>query len=230
MADQTSNPAATPTKDSPFPASSTSLLPFKQQLITALGIPTSLTGTGDVSLQVAYQKYKAFLVAFDTYEEMVKEKTWTLERTTKANIIELFVSKSFFHSHYKRWFSKVADYEEMALWLSEKEDRMCDINLWGVKKEAYTFTDLATWLQNGGTLEVESDGDYRDKGSKGKKGKGLKKENTKVQEKRKEKGKERKLEKTKEKEKGKVKGKEKRKERGSEKESHKKRKNSKSSK
>ncbi|KAF8220292.1 hypothetical protein L208DRAFT_1129721, partial [Tricholoma matsutake] len=83
---------------------------------------------------------------------------------TKTNIIELFVSKSFFHFHYKHYFPKVAKHDEMVSWLSEDEDRLCDVDLWGIKKEAYTFMDLAAWLQNGGTLEVESDGDYKDKG------------------------------------------------------------------
>ncbi|KAF8237576.1 hypothetical protein L208DRAFT_1213568, partial [Tricholoma matsutake] len=105
----------------------------KQQLITILGIPSSLAGTGDVSLQIAYQKYKAFLTVFQTYEEMVKAKTWTIQQPTKTNIIELFVSKSFFHSHYKCYFPKVAEHDEMVLWLSEDEDRLCDVDLWGIK-------------------------------------------------------------------------------------------------
>jgi hypothetical protein len=170
---------------------STSISPFKHQLITLLGIPAHLTGTGDVSLPLAYQKYRAFLIAFQTYEDMVMAKTWTIERPTKANIIELFVSKSFFHSHYKRYFPKVAQYGDMVAWLNEDEGRMCGIDLWGVKKDAYTFTDLAIWLQNGGTLEIESDYVEDDKKSKRTKGKEKRKEKVKVQDRRKEKSKER---------------------------------------
>ncbi|KAF8235899.1 hypothetical protein L208DRAFT_1534882, partial [Tricholoma matsutake] len=48
---------------------------------------------------------------------------------TKTNIIELFVSKSFFHSHYKCYFPKVAEHDEMVSWLSEDEYRLCDVNL-----------------------------------------------------------------------------------------------------
>jgi len=58
-------------------ASAISITPIKDQLITLLGIPTRLTGSGDVSLQLAYQKYIAFLVALQYYEKMVKAKTWT---------------------------------------------------------------------------------------------------------------------------------------------------------
>jgi hypothetical protein len=68
---------------------------------------------------------------------------------------------------------------------------MMDIDLWGVKKDEYNFGDLAMWLQNGGTLYIESDGDYQDRKGKGRKGKGKRKEQVDVQDKRKEKGKER---------------------------------------
>src|ERR1700676_1763758 len=118
---------------------------FKSHLITLLGIPASLTRTGDVTIQLAYQKYKGFLTAFQTYEEMMKAKTWTSTRPTKTDIIELFVSKSFFHSHYKRYFLKVAEHDDMVAWLDDDEDRMNDLDLWGLKKETYTFTDLAAW-------------------------------------------------------------------------------------
>ena len=179
-------------------SSSTPLLvsPYKHELIALLGIPPRLTGTGDVSLSLAYQKYRAFLIAFQTYEDMVKTDTWTIARLTKTNIIELFVSKSFFHSHYKRYFPKVAEHEDMMGWLNEDEDRVCDIDVWGIKKNVYTFTDLALWLENGGTLEVE-DQDYDGKKKKATKGKEKRKEKVKVQEKRKDKGKEREHEKEK---------------------------------
>jgi hypothetical protein len=82
-----------------------------------------LIGTGDVSLQLAYQKYTAFLLTFQTYEEMVRSKTWTAAlQPTKTNIIELFVSKSYFHSHYKRYFPRVAEYVDMVAWLNEDDD------------------------------------------------------------------------------------------------------------
>ena len=131
---------------------------------------------------------------------MVKVKTWTIARPPKTNIIELFVSKSFFHSHYKRYFPKVAEHEEMVAWLNEDEDRQCDMDVWGVKKNVYTFTDLALWLENGGTLEVESTEDHDERG-KSTKGKEKRKEKVEMQEKQKDRGKGRKLEKEKEKEK-----------------------------
>jgi hypothetical protein len=170
-------------------------------MISLLGIPTHLTGSGDVSLPIAYQKYKAFLAATQTCNQMVRDNSWTLKRPTRVDLIEIFVSKSYYHSHYKAHFPKVTDHPDMVAWLEGQEDRLSNLDLWGIKKVNYTFTDLAMWLANGGTLEVEDD-DYVDqkqtKKSKGK-GKGKEKEKEKDKEKRKEKGMERKTEKEKDK-------------------------------
>lgn len=89
----------------------------------------------------------------------------------------------------------------MVMWLNEDDDRMPDIDLWGIKKAEYNFGDLAMWLRNGGLLDVESDGGFKDEKTKGRKGKDKGKEQAKVQEKRKEKRKDHVQEKEKEKEK-----------------------------
>lgn len=46
------------------PSMASSQASFKEELISFLCILTHLTGTGEVSLQIAYHKYKAFLIAF----------------------------------------------------------------------------------------------------------------------------------------------------------------------
>ena len=53
--------------------------PFKSQLIDLLNVPAHLTGSGDMPLQVAYQKCKAFLVACSTLDDMVAGRTWTIK-------------------------------------------------------------------------------------------------------------------------------------------------------
>ena len=58
------------TASAPVTASTSAVDP-KSQLIDLLGIPGHLTGPGDVTLQVAYQKYKAFLVACQTLDDKV---------------------------------------------------------------------------------------------------------------------------------------------------------------
>ena len=90
----------TPHISTPESSSKPSANSFKSQLITLLGIDSKLTGSADILLPVAYQKYRAFLTASQTLEAMVANDTWTIKRPTKSDLIELFVSKSFFHSHY----------------------------------------------------------------------------------------------------------------------------------
>jgi hypothetical protein len=120
-----------------------------------LNIPVELVGSGDVTLRVAYQKYCAYLAATQKLERMIADKTWLVKKPTKTDLIELFVSKSFFHSHYRRFFSKVAEYPEMVAWLENSEDQLDDVDLWGLEKTLYVFKDLDVWLQNGGSLEKE---------------------------------------------------------------------------
>jgi hypothetical protein len=166
---------------------------FKSQLVDLLGIPTHLVGSGDVPLPVAYQKYKAFLVACLTLDNKVAEGKWTVKRPSQTDLIELFVSKSFFHSHYPKHFSKVADYPEMVAWL-DGDSESADIDVWGVQKVNYTFSDLSVWLENGGRWESDSEDESKVKRGKGKgKEKGLRKGKGKEKELDKGKGREKDL-------------------------------------
>ena len=51
----------------------------KAQLIDLLGIEAHLTGSAEVSLPLAYQKYKAFLLARQTLKNMVENRTWPIK-------------------------------------------------------------------------------------------------------------------------------------------------------
>ena len=107
---------------------------------------------------------------------MVADRTWVGRKPSKTNIIEIFVSKSFFHLYYTQSFPKVAKYPKMVAWLEGKEDQAVD-NLWGVEKPVYVFKNLDFWLANGGTLEVETEEEATSK--KGKRSKKSKKEKEK---------------------------------------------------
>ncbi|KAF8232276.1 hypothetical protein L208DRAFT_1273084, partial [Tricholoma matsutake] len=67
-----------------------------------------------------------------------------------ADIIQLFVSKSFFHSHYKKFFSKVLNYPDLVDWLEGNPGAPSDEDLWGEKKASYMFKDLETFLEEHG--------------------------------------------------------------------------------
>jgi hypothetical protein len=179
------------TASAPVTASTSAVDP-KSQLIDLLGIPGHLAGPGDVALPVAYQKYKAFLVACQTLDNKVTNKSWPIKRPTQSELIDLFVSKSFYHSHYRPLFPKVVDYPEMKAWL-EGESESADVDVWGVKKVNYSFSDLKAWLENGGTLALDDEDEEFEKYKMVKRGKG--KGRGKDLEKRKGKGKEKEKEK-----------------------------------
>jgi hypothetical protein len=108
-----------PTTASTSAVASTPAVDFKSQLI---GIPVHLTGSSEVSLSVAYQKYKAFLVACSTLDELTGKGAWLIKHSTQTDLIEVFVSKSFYHSHYHPLFSKLADYPQMVAWLEKPSE------------------------------------------------------------------------------------------------------------
>jgi hypothetical protein len=161
------------------PESSTVTLDsMKGQLATLLGVPLHLVGAGDVSLCKAYQKYKAFLAAVHTADQLVSKGTLN-KKPTQGDIMSLFASKSFFHSHYKKFFPKVSNYPDMVAWLEEQPDCLDSVDVWGLAKDAYNFGDLQNWLANGGTLELYDDSEDERDAKMGKKGKGKEKEKEK---------------------------------------------------
>ena len=98
-------------------------------------------------LHVAYEKYKAYLDACRTYERKVADGSWSGGKLTGSDLIQLFVSKSFWHSHYKPLFSKVSNHPDMVKWLEGDKDRLPDEVLWGYKKGSYQFKDLNGYLE-----------------------------------------------------------------------------------
>ena len=67
--------------------------------MTLLGIPSYLADCSDHGLQTFYRKYKAHLEACHTYDELVSDGMWVGDKLTAVELVELFVSKSFWHSH-----------------------------------------------------------------------------------------------------------------------------------
>ena len=175
MDDDRSAPSVTPAVTPSVTSSSSAVDQFKSQLINLLKIPAYLTaGSRDVTLQVTYQKYKAFLVASSTLDDMVAKRTWPMKRPSRTDLIKLCISKLFFHSHYRPLFTRAANYPEMVAWLEEKPGSV-DVDVWGVKKDSYTFSHLSVWLDNGGGWESDN-ADEESKVMKKGKGKGKEKD------------------------------------------------------
>ena len=83
---------------------------------------------------------------------------------------------------YGKAFLKLADYPAIMSWLENSDDKLSDLELWGVEKAMYGFSNLFEWLDNDG---VGLRGAGKGKEKKVAKGKAKGKE----KEKRKDKGK-----------------------------------------
>ena len=98
-----------------------------------------------LGLHHAYKKYKAYLEASHTYNLMVADGTWEGHKLSKVDLIQLSMSRSFYYSHYQKYFVKVPNYLILMEWLeNDQEDRPDDKDVWGdmVKKLNYNFSDL----------------------------------------------------------------------------------------
>ena len=120
---------------------------FAAGILSQLGISAHMADRNDRGLHVAYEKYKAYLDACRTYERKVADGSWSGGKLTGSDLIQLFVSKSFWHSHYKPLFSKVSNHPDMVKWLEGDKDRLPDEVLWGYKKGSYQFKDLKGYLE-----------------------------------------------------------------------------------
>ena len=115
-----------------------------------LHIPTHLADCADHGLHVAYEKHKAHLEACQTYEKMIADGTWAGKKLTLVDLIELFVLKSYWHSHFKPTFSKVSNYPLMMEWLeNDSECLVSNFEVRGVEKASYNFKDLRAQLEQG---------------------------------------------------------------------------------
>ena len=88
------------------------------------------------------------LEASHVYDQMVADGTWTGSKLTAVDLVELFVSKSYFHSHFEKCFSKVPNHPLMVEWLEgDPGNRPSDLDVWGVEKVVYNFKDLTAYLE-----------------------------------------------------------------------------------
>jgi hypothetical protein len=129
--------------------------------MTLLGISAHLSARNDRNIRLAYEKYKAYLQASQTLSKM-KDGSWPGKKPSTIDLIEVFVSKSMWFSHYRPAFSKVADYSEMVKWLEDSDDKGTNLEVWGVEKESYSLTDLRKFVDNGTLAEKKGKGKKKD--------------------------------------------------------------------
>ena len=151
------------------------------QLMDVLGIDPELSDRSKKGLKWCYEKYKAFNAAVQTMDQLSKEGKWHLaaKKPNHTELVEIFMSKSYWHSYVVKPFSLIAPYPQMVGWL--EDDGLSDFEVWHLQKSEYGFKELMEWLRNNGTLDKSAKGrlekSEKEKRKKGKgKGKGKEKE------------------------------------------------------
>ena len=117
----------------------------KNELIAILKVPEHLAQTQkNPGLKLNYAKYKACLIAQDTLRQMIKDGTWPddIKKPSATNVIELFVSKSYWHHYMTPAFHDIAHYPVLQEWLEDEKDGPADEDVWGTAMLSYTFSDL----------------------------------------------------------------------------------------
>ena len=132
----------------------------KIQLMQVLNINRELSDRKKRGLVLSYKKYKAINAAIHSVDQMVVQGVWPLpERPINTEIVEIFMSKSFWHSHVSKTFSLVPHYPQMVAWLEHDEsDFPSDFEVWHLQKSEYGFKELDEWLAAGGTLDQTTKG------------------------------------------------------------------------
>ena len=104
---------------------------FALQIISAL-----CDGEVDKGLIQAYIKWKVIMAA----KEKSQELSWNGNRPTFGQIIDLFMSRSMFYSHF-RFFDQAVNHPEMLEWL-EETGACSDLDIWGKEKTFYNLKEL----------------------------------------------------------------------------------------
>jgi hypothetical protein len=153
-----------------------------------LGIPPHLADRSETSLHFGYQKYKAFLQANQKLQDLSASGEWEGKKPSRTDIIEIFQSRSMWHSHHSKIFSRVSSYPIMVSWLERESNALSDVEVWGFDKTGHGFRDLVTWLdekdmeREGGVnmdMNMERKGKGKEKSRKGKEKEQEKKEKKK---------------------------------------------------
>jgi hypothetical protein len=122
---------------------------LRQQVMSLLNIPAHLAvRSSNTDVHTLYMKYQEYLQARSVMLEMIAAGTWTLPTLTNDKLIEIFVSKSTWHSRYSKLFPQVQAYPHLVAWLEHTSDAVSGATLFGVAKQTYMFQDLEGLLED----------------------------------------------------------------------------------
>jgi hypothetical protein len=121
---------------------------LQQQLITHLSIPVALTARPrHVELPVAYAKYLGVLSAQSNMNCMIADGIWPFDLLNTDTLVELFVSKSVWYTHYVKIFPWAQKFPDLVKWLECADDAPEGASIFGVEKHSYNFKELKNVLE-----------------------------------------------------------------------------------
>ena len=120
-----------------------------------LGIDRGLSDRDKKGLVWSYKKYNAYNAASQLMDQLNKQGKWPLpKKASQTELVEIFMSKSYWHSHVWPAFHLIARYPQMVAWLEQEDsDDPSDFEVWHVQKSEYGFKELMEWIENDGTLD-----------------------------------------------------------------------------
>ena len=126
-----------------------------RQLMSILNIDRELSDRDKKGLVWCYKKYKAFNAAVQLMDQLSTQGKWPLpKKSSHTELVEVFMSKSYWHSHVVKPFGVVARYPQIVAWLERGDfDDPSDFEVWHLQKSEYGFKELKEWLENDGTLD-----------------------------------------------------------------------------
>ena len=139
-------PSDMPAIDAPVPTAEPQTL--QQQLITHLNIPLALTARPKhVEIHVAYAKYLGVLSAQTNMNRMIADGIWPFQLLNTDTLVEIFVSKSVWYTHYVKLFPRAQKFPDLVKWLECADDAPSGGSIFGVDKQTYNFKDLKNVLE-----------------------------------------------------------------------------------
>ena len=135
------------------------------QIANALEVDPALTHRNDSSLRMWYKKYNAWNDVVAKLEQLKLANQWTLPDTGRTELINIFAKRAYWHSHIKKAFKDIHNYELMVQWLErdDNDDTPSDMDVWNLEKSHYTFKDLGIWKKDG-TLDKNYQRRQKEKG------------------------------------------------------------------
>ena len=122
----------------------------------ALQIPSEMRRTGSqLTLQQHYMRYLAYFDALTALRKTQRDGTWPegLRVPGDSDIRLLFIGKSTWHDSWSKTFPFLKDYPNMKKWLTDNENHLDDVELWGSNLKTYHFPELTQWVKQGGSLK-----------------------------------------------------------------------------